>query len=61
MNAILAVAVTLMHQVAATPAPDLPPPTVALVETYADGRVNYELTSAKSAWMWTPYFPRLSE
>ena len=60
MNAILAVAVTLMPQVAAAPAPDLPPTTVALVETYADGRVNYELTSAKPAWMWTPYFPRLS-
>ncbi len=29
--------------------PSLPPSTVALVVAYADGRVNYELTSAKPA------------
>ena len=37
----------------------LPPSTVALVEAYTDGRVNYELVSAKPAWMWTPKFPRV--
>jgi hypothetical protein len=41
-------------------ATSLPPSTVALVETYADGRVAYELTSAKPAWMWTPVFPRVT-
>jgi hypothetical protein len=40
-------------------APPLPPSTVALVETYADGRTQYELTSAKPAWSWTITFPRL--
>ena len=35
------------------------PTTVALVETYADGRSNYELVSARPAKMWTPYFPRV--
>jgi hypothetical protein len=45
------------------PAPQapLPPATVALVETYADGRVMCELTSAKPVWMWTPVFPRLKD
>ena len=41
--------------------PALPPSTVALVVAYADGRVNYELTSAKPAWSWTPYFPRVKD
>src|SRR5262249_30643445 len=35
------------------------PATVALVETWPDGRINYELTSPRRAWMWTPYFPRV--
>jgi hypothetical protein len=49
-----------LTQAAAPPQPAaLPPSTVALVETYADGRTNYELTSAKPAWMWTPKFPRI--
>jgi len=33
--------------------------TVALVETWPDGRTNYELTSARRATMWTPRFPRI--
>ena len=33
--------------------------TVALVETWPDGRTNYELTSARRASMWTPRFPRV--
>ena len=37
------IALTLMQAPAAA-ATTLPPSTVALVETYADGRVNYELT-----------------
>jgi hypothetical protein len=48
----------LMQAPAASP---LPPSTIALVETFADGRVNYELTSPKPAWMWTPLFPRLKD
>src|SRR5207244_4699255 len=35
------------------------PATVALVETYADGRTNYELVSARPAKTWTQYFPRV--
>jgi hypothetical protein len=37
----------------------LAPTTVALVETWPDGRTNYELTSARRASMWTPAFPRI--
>ena len=36
-----------------------PRATVALVEAWPDGRVNYELTSTRRAVMWTPQFPRL--
>jgi len=46
---------------APAPEPPLPPATVALVETYADGRVVCELTSAKPGWMWTPVFPRIKD
>jgi len=35
------------------------PATVALVETWPDGRVNYELSSPRRASMWTPVFPRV--
>src|SRR6266705_663438 len=35
------------------------PATVALVETWPDGRTNYELTSSRRASMWTPGFPRV--
>jgi hypothetical protein len=35
------------------------PATVALVETWPDGRVNYELSSPRRATMWTPFFPRV--
>jgi hypothetical protein len=35
------------------------PATVALVETWPDGRINYELTSPRRASMWTPRFPRI--
>jgi hypothetical protein len=35
------------------------PATVALVETWPDGRTNYELTSPRRASMWTPFFPRV--
>ena len=34
------------------------PATVALVETWPDGRINYELTTTRRASMWTPNFPR---
>lgn len=33
--------------------------TVALVETWPDGRTNYELTSPRRASMWTVGFPRV--
>jgi len=35
------------------------PATVALVETWPDGRINYELSSPRRATMWTPVFPRV--
>ena len=35
-----------LSQSQAAAEPSLPPSTVALVVAYADGRVNYELTSA---------------
>jgi hypothetical protein len=38
---------------------EAPRAQVALVETWPDGRVNYELTSTRRAVMWTPQFPRL--
>ena len=33
---------------------------MALVETWSDGRVNYELTGPRRASMWTPRFPRVA-
>jgi hypothetical protein len=33
--------------------------TVALVETWPDGRINYELTTTRRASMWTPQYPRV--
>jgi hypothetical protein len=66
MVAMLAVAHSLMiaapfaAALAQAPAePGALPSTVALVETYADGRANYELVSARPAKMWTPTFPRV--
>jgi hypothetical protein len=50
-----------LTQAPAAPEVVLPPATVALVEAYADGRVSYELTSAKPAWMWTIKFPRIRD
>jgi len=44
---------------AAPPPAEAAPTTVALVETYADGRTTYELVSARPGKMWTPYFPRI--
>ena len=41
-------------------APEAVPATVALVETWSDGRVNYELTGPRRASMWTPRFPRVA-
>jgi hypothetical protein len=32
---------------------------IALVEAWADGRVNYEIVSPRRASMWTPNFPRI--
>ena len=36
------------------------PSTVALVETWPDGRTHYELTSPRSASKWTAAFPRVA-
>src|SRR4051812_10283799 len=46
----------LTGQASGSPAPA----TVALVETWPDGRINYELTSARRASMWTPGFTRIA-
>jgi len=45
---------------AAPPQPQYPPATVALATTFADGRVQYELVTAKPAWWWGPAAPRIS-
>ena len=42
---------------AQTPPVDPPRATVALVETFADGRTTYELVTSRVGRMWTPYFP----
>jgi len=65
VTAVLAVAVSSMRGLA--PSIAQPPhqsdaviaATVALVETWPDGRTNYELTSSRRASMWTPFFPRV--
>jgi hypothetical protein len=41
------------------PEPPTPSDVVALVETWPDGRVNYEITTSRPAWMWTPAFPSI--
>ncbi|PYR21200.1 MAG: hypothetical protein DMF94_08900 [Acidobacteria bacterium] len=61
----LAVAVSVMpaltHSVAQPSAQSesVAPTTVALVESWPDGRTIYELTSTRRASMWTPFFPRV--
>jgi len=53
---------TMAAQTTVQPAPEhqaTVPTTVALVETWPDGRTNYELTNARRAVMWTPFFPRV--
>jgi hypothetical protein len=47
------------NSAAPTQAEPARPATVALVETWPDGRINYELTSPRRASMWTPGFPRI--
>src|SRR4051794_14642486 len=44
----------------APPTAEAPRATVALVEAWPDGRINYELTTTRRSVMWTPQFPRLS-
>ncbi len=67
MTARVPVAIPLLFTIAAAvdagqaPAtPEAAPATVALIETWADGRVNYELTGPRRASMWTPMFPRVA-
>jgi hypothetical protein len=43
----------------AAAAPEPAPATVALVQTWSDGRVNYELMGPGRPSMWTPMFPRV--
>jgi len=71
MAAALGVAGALVIAISSLPAPAasiaqpplkadaVTPATVALVETWPDGRTNYELTSPRRATMWTPRFPRV--
>jgi hypothetical protein len=40
--------------------PEAAPATVALVETWSDGRVAYQLTGPRRGSMWTPKFPRVA-
>ena len=57
---IAAAAVPAVDAAQAPAAPEAAPATVALVETWADGRVSYELTGPRRASMWTPRFPRVT-
>jgi len=57
--AIGAAALPAAHADQAPADPETVPATVALVETWTDGRVNYELTGPRRASMWTPRFPRV--
>ena len=36
------------------------PASIALVTTFSDGRATYQLVSRRSAWSWTPQFPRIA-
>jgi hypothetical protein len=38
---------------------DLPPASIALVTTFADGRAQYDLVSARAARLWTSNVPRI--
>ena len=57
---IAAAARPAAHSDQAPAAPEAVPATVALVETWSDGRVNYELTTPRRSSMWTPRFPRVA-
>ncbi len=66
MRSVLVVAYAVMVAVAVTPAAaqapadvGAVPSTVALVESYADGRTVYELVSTRPAKMWTSHVPRV--
>ncbi|HEY2151005.1 MAG TPA: hypothetical protein VGH34_09365 [Vicinamibacterales bacterium] len=41
------------------PATPASPTPMALVETWPDGRVNYEIASPRPAWMWTAAYPSI--
>jgi hypothetical protein len=56
---IAAAALPATDAAQAPAAPEAAPATVALVETWSDGRVHYELTGPRRASMWTPRFPRV--
>jgi len=57
---IATIAPALPAAAAQEPAPEaVAAATVALVESWPDGRTNYELTSTRHASMWTPVFPRI--
>src|SRR6266498_3163908 len=49
---------TVAHAQGTPAAHPLAPASLALVITYADGRVGQQLVSEKPSSAWTPYFPR---
>ena len=70
MNAVSVVAVVVAASIVANPTPSAAqaagqvepaaPATLALVETWPDGRTHYELTSPRRASSWTGKFPRVA-
>jgi hypothetical protein len=55
LAAVVAACLDAFAQSAPPPQPDAPgPATIALVETWPDGRTNVELTTPRRAVMWTP-------
>jgi hypothetical protein len=57
----LSVAILVAVCAQAAPAQPLyPPATVALATTFADGRVQYDLVSAKPSWWWGSSVPRIA-
>ena len=57
---IVAAALPAAYAGQAPTAPEAAPATVALVETWSDGRVNYTLMGPRRASKWTPRFPRVA-
>src|SRR5471030_1188254 len=57
---VLVLDVACLDAAAVAQTSDPPPASVALVATYADGRVLHQLVSVRPARSWTATFPRIA-